>query len=285
MLQAVDYEAKHRKLQNLRLAGTGEWLFLHAKYAEWNSFGSSAFLCCRGIRRYHRTLHHGFVLTLNRAGCGKSVLAYETWYPRPHTYAYLRNRSNLIDHLIASPSTPASDVIYYYCDYADQRTLHLDHILGSLLQELLVNHEIPEHIETQLLRIYAGGTRSPSENALIDIFHLVVALRPELYIVFDGLDECEKPVWKAMLKSLEHLATVGQCNVKIFITCVEEGSVSHHLACQASVQLSPAATNEDIKTFVTLSVRSKIERGDLKVRNPKLEQDIIAELISKANGM
>ena len=64
MLQAVNYEAKHRKLQNLRLAGTGDWLFQHATYVEWKSFGSSAFLCCRGIRRYHPLFHHGAILTL-----------------------------------------------------------------------------------------------------------------------------------------------------------------------------------------------------------------------------
>ena len=64
MLQAVNYEAKHRKLQNLRLAGTGDWFFQHAKYVEWKSSSSSAILCCRGIRRYHRLFHHGAMLTL-----------------------------------------------------------------------------------------------------------------------------------------------------------------------------------------------------------------------------
>ena len=177
------------------------------------------------------------------------------------------------------------DVIYYYCDYADQRTLHLDHVLGSLLEQLFLNYQIPEHIETQLLQVYAGGTRSPAANTLSDIFYSVVALRPELYVVFDGLDECEKPVWKAMLKILERLGAIGQCNVKVFITCVEEASVSHQLGGLACVQLSPAATIKDIRSYVTLSVRSKIEGGDLKIRNPKLEQDIINELHSRANGM
>ena len=43
LLQAVDYEAKHRKLQNLRLAGTGDWLFQHAKYVEWETSGAPHF--------------------------------------------------------------------------------------------------------------------------------------------------------------------------------------------------------------------------------------------------
>lgn len=76
MLNAVDYEAKHRKLQNLRHAGTGEWLFRHAVYVEWKTAGSSALLCCNGIRKYHSLLYQDLVLTAFSAGCGKSVLAY-----------------------------------------------------------------------------------------------------------------------------------------------------------------------------------------------------------------
>lgn len=200
----------------------------------------------------------------------------------------LKHRSNLIDHLICSPSATAdssSHVVYYYCDYADQRTLQFDHILGSLLKQLLFKHKIPEQIETQLLQIYAGGTRSPAENALSDILCSVVALFSEVYIVFDGLDECEKPVWKAMLRVFEQLEALGHSIVKIFITCVEEGYVSHYLASYPCVQFSPAVTNQDITAFIQASVRSKIERGDLRIRNPKLQNDIISELLSKANGM
>lgn len=190
--------------------------------------------------------------------------------------------------MIRPASTPAAsglDVVYYYCDYADQSTLQLDRILGSLLKKLFLCHEISEHCETKLLQIYAGGTRAPAENALAAIFCSIVALHPGLYIVVDGLDECEKPVWQAMLKILKHLEDIQQSSYKIFITCVEEGSVSHHLAKFAYLQLSPEATIEDIEVFVKSSVRSKIEDGELRIRNSRLEQEIVSELVLKANGM
>ena len=145
--------------------------------------------------------------------------------------------------------------------------------------------QIPEHIETQLFQIYAGGTRSPAEDALSAVFCSVVALHTDFYIVLDGLDECEKPVWQAMLKILRNIREIRQSSSKIFITCVDEGSVSHHLANFANIQLSQPATIEDIKVFVTSSVRWRVEDGELKIRNPKLEHEIVSELISKANGM
>ena len=200
----------------------------------------------------------------------------------------LRHSSNLIDRLIGHAPTqtvPASNVVYYYCDYADQRTLHLDRILGSLLKQLFINREIPEHVEMQLLEIYAGGTRSPAENALSSLFCSVIASHPGLHIVFDGLDECEKRVWQAILKLLKHLGATEQSKVKIFITCVEGGSVSHHLANLACLQYSSSSSAEDIRAFVTSEVRSKVEDGELRIRNPKLEQEIISELVTRAHGM
>lgn len=200
----------------------------------------------------------------------------------------MRQRSNLVDKLtsyVTAPAAVASDVIYYYCDYADQRTLQLDRILGSLLRQLFTNHQIPEHIESQLLQMYAGGTRSPPENALGNVFCTNVALRSDIFIIFDGLDECEKTVWQEILKLFKQLAEIQQSAVKIFITCVEEGPVAHRLTASAHVQLSPRATAEDIRAFVESSVASKIEYGDLKISNPRLEQDIISELVSKANGL
>lgn len=59
MLHAVDYEAKHRKLQNLRHAGTGDWLYREATYVGWVTSSSSTSLCCRGIRRFHRVFLEG----------------------------------------------------------------------------------------------------------------------------------------------------------------------------------------------------------------------------------
>lgn len=223
------------------------------------------------------------------AGCGKSILAYANQkFGGPIHALTLRCRSNVVDNLIGTVPAPVpsvSDVIYYYYDYADQRTLQLDRILGTLLKQLLFNHQIPEQIESQLLQTYSGGTQSPAEKALSDIFYSSVALRSDICIVLDGLDECEKSVWQNMMKIFKALATMDRCNVKVFLTCVEEGPVAHHLQDAPCVQLSPTATSQDIRAFVTSSVRSKIEDRDLRIRNPKLEQDIVSQLVSRANGM
>ena len=200
----------------------------------------------------------------------------------------LKPRSNLLDTLMgagSTPVTPASGVIYYYCDYADQRSLELDCILGSLLKQLYLNRQIPEVFESQLLQLFAARSQSSPETALVDIFCSSVAILSDLYIIFDGLDECDKAVWRIMLKLFKRLAAVRPTNVKVFMTCVEKGSVAHSLNGFTKIQLSPSVTSADIKAFVQSSVKLKIEDGELKICNPSLEQHIVSELFLKASGL
>ena len=229
------------------------------------------------------------ILTWFLAGCGKSILAFVD-----HHLSYLKDvltlrpRSNLVDTLMGAGSTsttPGSGVIYYYCDYADRRSLQLDCILGSLLKQLYLYRQIPEIIESQLLQLCAARSQSAPETALVNIFCSSVAILSDMYLIFDGLDECDKAVWRTMLKVFNQLAAVRPTNVKVFITCVEEGSVAHSLNGFTQIQLSPSVTSTDIKAFVESSVRLKIEDGELRIRNPSLEQDIIGELVLKANGL
>lgn len=46
---AVDYEAKHRKLQGLRHEGTGTWVIQHPTYVAWKESTASKGLVCHGI--------------------------------------------------------------------------------------------------------------------------------------------------------------------------------------------------------------------------------------------
>ena len=229
------------------------------------------------------------ILTCLSAGCGKSILAFVDHHLSClEDVLILRLRSNLVDTLMEAGCTatnPTSVVIYYYCDYADQRSLHLDCILGSLLKQLYLNRQIPEIIESQLLQLCAARSRSAPETALVNIFCSSVAILSDMYLIFDGLDECDNAVWRTMLKVFNQLAVVRLTNVKVFVTCVEEGSVVHGLKGFKQIQLCPSVTSTDIKAFVESSVRLKIEDGELRIRNPSLEQDIIGELVWKANGL
>ena len=52
MIESVDVEVKHSKLQGLRYNGTGDWVLQNEKYLEWKHGSKSSSLCCYGIREY-----------------------------------------------------------------------------------------------------------------------------------------------------------------------------------------------------------------------------------------
>ena len=55
LVTSIDVEAKHRRLQNLRFTGTGEWVLQNDEYQEWKQASSQSSLCCYGIREYDLT--------------------------------------------------------------------------------------------------------------------------------------------------------------------------------------------------------------------------------------
>ena len=175
--------------------------------------------------------------------------------------------------------------MYYYCDYADQRTLKTDRILGTILKQLIGRDQIPKQIEPQILRAYKDDQQIPGVSEVVEIICSLMQLRPSAYIVLDGLDECEKQSRQDILGFLERLSTLGKAFAHTFVTCRDEDQLLRTLQSYHRIQLTATVLGNDIESFVEGSVRSRIKAGLLTVRNPDLEHQIVRELVNKAQGM
>ncbi|KAL8727649.1 MAG: hypothetical protein Q9166_005885 [cf. Caloplaca sp. 2 TL-2023] len=122
-IPSVDNVSKHKRLQKIRHDGTGTWILQHGAYQLWKRAAHTSTLCCYGI-----------------AGCGKTILA-----------------STIIDALRLNAVPQEAGVVYHYCDYADQRTLQADRILGTILKQLFSNGHIPEAVEKRIPKDYGEG--------------------------------------------------------------------------------------------------------------------------------
>ncbi|KAI4105620.1 MAG: hypothetical protein LQ345_007220, partial [Seirophora villosa] len=60
-------------------------------------------------------------------------------------------------------------IVYYYCDYADQRTLQAETILGTLLKQFFVNSRIPEAVALRFPPGYGDYAHTLDVNDLIDL--------------------------------------------------------------------------------------------------------------------
>lgn len=191
----------------------------------------------------------------------------------------------MIDTLLTTPGVNDEAVVYFYCDYADHRTLDTCNILGSILLQLLRTKPIPEPLVAMIKKCYEDGLRTPETKELIAIICTAVESFPEIFIVIDGLDECKKNVWQDVLVLIKDLIQKKTPCVKIFVSCREEDQILQGLAQYSHIQISTEVVSRDISAFIQGTVRSRLDSGDLKIHNSTLEKDITQKLEAKAQGM
>lgn len=250
-IPSVDIVAKHKKFQSLRQEGTGVWILHHDLYQDWYNATRSAILCCFGI-----------------PGCGKTILA-----------------SSIVDMLQSNTVSHKPSVVYYYCDYALQRTLQAETILGTILKQFFVNDRIPNELENKFPRGYGEDAHSLDVNDLTDLVCMAIKTTSLTYLIIDGLDECEKSVRKEMLRFVDRPEGIASPDIKILITCRQEDQLLRSLQKVPMIQLTPSALKDDIRLFVAASVRSRIVSKELTIRDPDLADEISNELVNKAHGM
>lgn len=196
-----------------------------------------------------------------------------------------KHRSTAVDKLLATVDLGKTGVAYYYCDYADHRTLETVSILGTIIMQLLRTIQIPAKVQEDIFRIYDNGLRTPMVEELIGVHNSVIKNFSEIYIVIDGLDECDKDTRHDILSYIKEIAISNISLVRVFVSCREEDQILHSLKLHSYIHLTASMLSDDIESFVVNSVSSRIKSEDLKIRNPALEREIIAELMAKADGM
>lgn len=253
-LLVLDYEGKQRRMQKLRYANTGTWLLNSFEYKSWFNSQESSLLCCYGI-----------------PGCGKSVLA-----------------STVVDELpVITESASKTATAYYYCDYADKRTLEPINIFGTLSWALLQHIEIPDEIERLIIASYNEGMRIPEAEEVLQILEASMAAHSHVVFIVDGLDETSEKDQIMIQKNLQSLFKDYSGVLRLFISCRED--VTSLIASPSSqsykVQIRAAAISDDIAGYVSHSIDSLLATNDLVLRNQDLKKEIIKALVDGAKGM
>lgn len=250
-LSNVDSKLRHRKLKDSRHEGTGLWFLFCPEYENWQAASESSILCCHGI-----------------PGCGKSVLA-----------------SSIIDSWNAGGT-----LIFYYCDYADKRTLEPSNVFGAMARQALEKLEVlPETLASEIEQAEHDGEKlaDPSQALIIlqKSFHLV----PDpIYLILDGLDEATESAQNLICNNLKQLFGRTGLPIKLLITGREDLSSSLMLEPAITffrVSMASNAIALDIEKYVRGSTRRLILDGSLVIRDPDLEKLIVSELVDGAKGM
>ena len=176
-------------------------------------------------------------------------------------------------------------MVYYYCDYAESRTLQAKHLFEAIMKQLIMQCLVPAEVERQLRQSVIDEARIPGEALLQRSILSAIEAFPGLYVIIDGLDECEKEARRDAIALIEALLVYDKAAVRTFVSCREEEYILRSLDVHPCIQLSEITMATDINTFIAGTVRSKVESGQLRINYPALEDEIVAELVTKAHGM
>ncbi|THV47883.1 hypothetical protein BGAL_0282g00020 [Botrytis galanthina] len=253
-MATVDCSSKHRRLQKIRHHGTGSWLAGMTDYRNWQNQNKSSIMSCYGI-----------------PGSGKSVLV-----------------SSLIDgSKFAFPADAA--ISYYYCDYADKRTLSPSGLFSFISQKLFRDmNELPEALIAILEAEYPDEASSPSLDRVVALLIKAMDELSSVAIFIDGLDELPESDRKLTFSILRNILNEVTSPVKLFVSSRED--VTYLFKSSSSlttfkVHLQTNAISPDIEAYTRHAIDELITSGDLVLGNLALRKDIFNVLKGGAKGM
>ena len=153
------------------------------------------------------------------------------------------------------------------------------------MKQLIMQSLVSIEVERQLRQSVIDEARVPGEALLQSSISSSIEASPGLYIIIDGLDECEKEARRDAIALIEALLVRDKAAVKTLVSCREDEHILRSLDVHPCIQLSETMMATDINAFITGAVRSKVESGELRINNPALEDEVVTELVTKAHGM
>ena len=235
----------HRALKK-RSTATGVWLLDTASFRSWSEFSD--------------TPSDSAVLWINgRPGSGKTVLS-----------------ATAIEHLQRSKGDVP--VAYFYCDSGDIRKKSTLNVCGSILSQLVV--QLPS-VPPGILEAYGRAKRYGRHHISLsdDLFSVlkdVVASLQAVYIILDGIDECDDA--GELTKSF---ADIARNVTALRLACVSRKipAIQNELEGATLIHLDTNLVQPDIDRYISRSL------GSLPGKGTDAQDRIFLKLSQAADGM
>ncbi|KAH4106786.1 hypothetical protein HBI82_035170 [Parastagonospora nodorum] len=255
-LSAANYEADQETFFNIcqQYPGTGHWLFLDNKFNSWfdSMFCSNHLLWLNGI-----------------PGAGKTVLA------------------SLVINELQKPAQKQQgiSVIFFYCRYLDsERSTFLGLARGLLAQLLSQDDALLSYLHDRASK--SGQTILSTPSIAKDLLETSICNSDKLYVVIDGLDECERDERRQIVAFFEDIhASLPQDeadSLRCLFLSQDDNIARKDFAKVSSLKITEAHTRKDIQAYAL--PRSKEIQAKFGL-TPDRQYDIYQMIVNKAEGM
>lgn len=251
-ISSIKYQEEHRRMLRMPHLQSGKWLFESKPFTDWVESPESGVLCCFGI-----------------PGSGKTILT-----------------SNVINFLSSKVDNKSSAIAFHYCTFSEPITLQTVSILGTILKQLLLpKSSLLDTLYSELSFAFQINSQIPDAKDLAFALRSVLTSYSEVYIIIDGLDECEKDVQQDILYAIEKIIELDEYTIKVWISSREDTDIMNELKKYPSIHIAETKVAGDIANYVEVAVKAKLQSGELFIRDQNLEEEIISTLTTKSQGM
>lgn len=265
-LSPVPFSRHHEAHSESRISTTGQWLFDHTRYREWDVASSSTFLLLHGV-----------------PGSGKTALA-----------------SAVVDHFLRQNSRQPSSIglAYFYCskNASEPERSDPDEILRSLLRQLTfprdqqrtVHEAITAEYERRKVEAKLDGFDIPRLRGpeCLKLAVDILGQDPAVLIV-DAVDEIQEPRRHELMNALEQLVIQCTSVVKVFITSRNESRLLESVPEAHRICVNSIDNRSDMEIFVHHRLNCAIQsrrllNGEV---SSALRQMLIRALLNGAGEM
>ena len=151
-------------------------------------------------------------------------------------------------HIAATGDKTA--LVFFYCDYKDDRTHEPDNIINSLVAQLVMYHEAALE---KLLDFYnefqKPGHAAPNREqpSMVELFRNMSLDFHKVLIVIDGIDECGRKVGAATIE-MDSLNKDDASRISTLFLSRHEHEIQHVLHAYHHIPI--AARSEDLSLYV-----------------------------------
>ncbi|KAH6715676.1 putative kinase D-interacting substrate of kDa [Leptodontidium sp. MPI-SDFR-AT-0119] len=260
----INPEESHDRIIEKTHPGTTKWLTQREKFQDWFTSLDSSTLWCHG-----------------KPGMGKSVLA-----------------ANVIDYI--STHYALSDdvgIAFAYCNFADPKTQEPKQLISTFIKQLCWKRNQLSESLLGFYQGYHGEARIPNLDTCKEQFWKLGELFKEVYIIIDGLDECQEDARGQTLKFLLDPSQgtekddrgVKNGNMKSRLEG-EDSKVTPRVVLKAIVisrNEADIAKKFQDHAASTLRIDNKDVTPDIAafIYNQTLKSKVVGKLIAEADGM
>ena len=189
-----------------------------------------------------------------------------------------------IDQLKAT-QPEKSRVIYFYCSFSNEQSLHPQNVLGSLLAQTC---EHTDSIYSELESLYAKASSRPATKPgqlntkeLVNLLIKQAEHQGNMYILVDGLNECANSI-----EILQGLKTMSESPcIRLLVSSINDKGIETFMREIPHLNVETLHP-KDIGKDVALLVHSTLEsHHKLKQLSLQIKSEIVKALTDGAQGM